>query len=126
MTIVLNTFWREQVETDSRVHAAHAEVPVERADVAEFFVELAQIAKVSAELFRSHGGIFPTFPRDRLAGDEGSRAESGLADRPNTPRVRVVGIELGGRRTGLVLELLHQLLGFAFGLFAALAPELHQ
>ncbi len=61
--------FRLQIEVQSRVDAAVAEVSVERALVVETLHQAAEIAKICAEFFGSHGRVLPAFPVGRLSGD---------------------------------------------------------
>ena len=67
-TVLGNPFVRLQVEVEPGMHAGVAEVSVERAFVAELRHHLAQVAEISAQLFGTDCGVFPTFPVERLAG----------------------------------------------------------
>ena len=78
-----DAFFRLQVEVEARVHAAIAEVAVERAFVAELGHHLAQVAEIAAEFFGRDRGVFPSFPVQRLAGHVRSGAEAGFANVPD-------------------------------------------
>ena len=59
--------FRLQIKVDAGVHAAVAEVSVERAFVAVSGKHLAEVAEIAAEFFGRDGGVFPAFPVERLA-----------------------------------------------------------
>ena len=56
---------------------------VEAGLVAELVEELAEIAKVGAQLFGRHRGVFPPFPHQRCSGHELRAAWSSLTDLPD-------------------------------------------
>ena len=114
-----DSVFRLQIEVESRVHAAVAEVAVERAFVGERGHHLAQIAEIAAEFVGSDGGVFPSFPVQRFAGHVRGRAETGLANIPNALGLRA-RVEAHVRRLGTAVESVHQAaslrLGFPRGL----------
>src|SRR3954464_6443708 len=72
-----------QVEAHAAMHATLAKVSVERGVVLVFVVECAQLAKISAELFRRHSRVLPAFPCVGFAGNKSGDAQPGLAHLPN-------------------------------------------
>ena len=78
-----DALFRVQIEVYARVHAGVSEVAVERAFVAEVGHHLAQFAQIAAQLFRSDGGVFPSFPVERFAGNVRGCAQARFADFPD-------------------------------------------
>src|ERR1700722_18868978 len=79
-----DALFRLEIKIQARVDAGVAEVAVERAFVAEVIHQLAQVAKIGAEFFRSDGGVFPSLPVQRLAGDVRGDTEARLANFPDS------------------------------------------
>ena len=115
-----------QIEVDPGVDAALAEVAVERAVVAEFLEQLAEVAEVGADAIGRDGRVLPALPGVLLAGDAGGRPEARLADLPQVLFLGLVVEELHRRRVGHRLQAVHQLAGLVVGLFLGLAAELDQ
>ncbi len=118
-----DAFFGSQIEVEARVHAGVAEVAVERAFVVEGVHHFAKIAKVGAEFFGRDGGVFPAFPVQRLAGDVGSDAETGLANFPDAFGLRA-GVKAHVRRIRAAAEGVDQAAGLGFGFLNRLAAEL--
>src|SRR5258705_13726235 len=74
---------RLEVEIDARMHAAVAEMAVERTVVAGPIEQPAEVAKIIPDELRRHSRILPTRPSVVPAGYPGRRAEGGLADSPD-------------------------------------------
>src|SRR5205807_895749 len=103
-----------------------AEVAVEIADVVVFVEQLSEIAKVFAEVLWIDGGVFPTFPRARLARNERRRTEPGLADFPDALLVLLVVIALHRGTEARLLQRIHHLLRVRVALLLRVAAELHE
>src|ERR1051326_1655584 len=95
--------------------ASHAEMAIERAEVFVLLIELAKIAQVRAKFFGCDGRIFPSFPRDRLAGNERRRSQTRLANLPDGLLVLRVVVELHGRFRSA--EDVHQVTRLPIGVF---------
>ena len=90
-----------QLERDAGVHAALAEVPVQRGlvlGVAEVVEQRAEVAQVVAEPFGGDGGVLPALPGLVPASGVGGGTEAGLADLDQLVLLGRVVEERVGRR----------------------------
>ncbi len=115
--------FRLQVEVDAGVHAAVAEVAIERAFVTVGGHHLAQVAEISAKFFWRDGGVFPAFPAHRFTGDVRSRAKSRFANFPNAFDLLLVDVETHVGRVRTAAKRLHQAAGLGFGLQRGFGAE---
>ena len=72
-----------EVEVRPQMRAALAIVAVDRGAVAVLVHQSGEAAQISAELRGRNGSVFPAFAAVRLAGNEDSGAERGVADAPD-------------------------------------------
>jgi len=84
-TIFFNARFTHQVEIDSRMHTALAEMAVQRTSVSELGEKLSQIAQIIPQFFRRHRGIFPALPRILGVGNPSRRAQSRPPHQPDRP-----------------------------------------
>ena len=119
-----DAFFRLQVEVEARVHAGVAEMSVERAFVIEGGHHFAEVAEIGAEFFGSDGGILPTFPVQRFAGDVRGRAQTGLTDFPDALGLWA-GEKADVRRSGAAVEGFDQTASLRLGFQRGLAAELN-
>ena len=113
-----------QVEVDPGVHAALAEVAVERPGIAVLGHQGAQPAQIFSEARGRDGGVFPALPVLGFAGHEGGGAERRLAHGPHVLRLDRVAEERHRRRARAAAEPIHQPRGLRFGLRHAVGAEL--
>ena len=113
-----------QIEVDARVHAALAEVAVERARVVELGHQPAEPAQVLAEARGRDGGVLPALPVLGFAGHERRGAERRLAHGPDVLGLDRIAEQPHRRRARARSEPLHQPCGLRLGLGDGVGAEL--
>src|SRR6266704_4441566 len=81
--VLLNTLGGAQVEVGAHVNATMAEVSVHGGLISISLHQGAEVTEVVSELCGIDSGVFPTFPGERLAGNECCGSETRLANLPN-------------------------------------------
>src|SRR5258708_4944728 len=106
--------------------AAVAEMAVHHATVVVAGSHLVEVAKISTEFLRRDGSVFPAFPRRRLTGNIGNRAQRRFPDLPGFPCLLLVGEQPKTRRMYASGEYLHQAARLRFSFARGLRTEFRQ
>src|ERR1700676_3324936 len=125
LSVIANSRFAFQIETDAHVDAAVSEMSVERGVIIVFVQQFADIAEVSAQFFRCNGRVVPSLPFWRRARGCGSRARSGLAQLPYVAGL-ALGVQTDSRGIGRFLQLLDQSSGAILRLARSVGSKFHQ
>ena len=121
--VLRDAFARLQVELDARMHAALAEVAIQRALEAVPVELLAKLAQIAPQPLGRNGGVFPAFPRFLAVGEPRGGAQTSLAHLPQLLLVLLVVEQL---HRGAAREAGHQRARFRVRLRLRVAAEFDQ
>src|ERR1700682_3117158 len=83
LRVFSNAVFTLKIETDAHVNAAVTEVPVKRSSIAVFVHQLANIAQIATQLFRSYSGVIPSFPFGHRTRRKSCRTGTRFAQMPD-------------------------------------------
>src|SRR6185503_8771182 len=124
--VFVDAFTRLQIEINSRMKATLAKMPIQGAVVFIAVEKRSKLTQIVANSVRRNGGVFPSFPCVRLAGNSGSRSETQFANSPHDAFFLCILKELHEGRMVGGAKGRHQAASAIVRFFARRAPKLHQ
>src|SRR5579864_6827649 len=119
-----DAWFAHQVKAYAAMDATLPKMSVKCRVVVVFVVEGAQVAKITAQLFRRDGRIFPSFPGIRLAGNKCGGTKSGFTHLPDVLRICQVSEQSHRWSTTFSLQHLHDMPGEVNCILSLVCAEL--
>src|ERR1700759_5138564 len=83
LRVIANTVFTFQIKTHAHVDAAMTKMTVECATITVFVHQLADVAQISAQFFRSDSGVIPSFPLRGSSRCKGCCSRTGFTNLPD-------------------------------------------